>query len=827
MPPRQRRRGHTEANGTLVQWRRIAGHCDPLSTEWNMQHRSQLRVFTASIIAVLWLGGTITVGADKYGRRSAHPYLTYSDANIRKLKTRIANEPMIADAWERLLADAERAVTSNAQASGRRRRGSGNELLCLAYRMTGDKRFGERAKASLFRHEFGGRKSDMLMKRDPPWQAGLDSGAKCQSFAIVYDTVYDLLTPDERKRLAVRCAEEGILPVLNDWVLGEERIHTLDTMGHNWWSAIVFGAGIASIAIMDEEPRAEAWVRRIGAADAEWLRYAGNNLAGKCATFDRNGGFYESVSYASYAIRSHLPFRQAWRDAFVEPLPEQDVLKKIADFFMHVSYFRTDGSPWSTDFGDSSLGANGGSVASQLWVLGYRSPRMLWYMEQCRGGRGRDAGNGSSGLMHGSPGKLLYAPTAQELATIPRLPDAPRSQIFPDMGWVTMRSSWEKDATMLAIKCGYTWNHAHADTGSFMLFHRGKYILVDSGKSGYSTPEYDDYYRQSVAHNVVMFNGRAENPEDTYFGSKFIGTTSHLLDAGDLRYVLADATGPTCDTFIRNFRHFLWVGDVILILDDLKTFEPGQFEWQLHYKGDGKRSGKDFTVTQDDVDVIVRPLFPMPFPDAGLPTDYPENMRLEMRMGLRDKDPRTKVPYAVFMPTELTRRTKFVTAIMPVQEGDWKPPKIERLQTLNMIGLRITQHGKVTELWLNLLADGRVKHRNANLVYDGWETDAYMVVQTWAEGANRHDPDAVEKVMVINGSYLRCDGKLVLDSLSKVYLCATRVENSLDVQLQGQPVINAMLRAAEKPARVELNGQLIDPSYDQKAERLWLSVRAQ
>ena len=35
---------------------------------------------------------------------------------------------------------------------------------------------------------------------------------------------------------------------------GRKRIHTLDTMGHNWWSAIVFGAGIASMAILDEDP---------------------------------------------------------------------------------------------------------------------------------------------------------------------------------------------------------------------------------------------------------------------------------------------------------------------------------------------------------------------------------------------------------------------------------------------------------------------------------------------------------------------------------------------------------------------------------------------
>lgn len=114
-------------------------------------------------------------------------------------------------------------------------RGRKQALLCLAYRMTGDRRFGDRIKQSLFSHEFGGRKSSMLMKRDPPWHAGLDTGEKCASFAIAYDTVHDLLLPEERQALAARFAQEGILPVLNDWVLGGRRIRTLDTMGHNWW----------------------------------------------------------------------------------------------------------------------------------------------------------------------------------------------------------------------------------------------------------------------------------------------------------------------------------------------------------------------------------------------------------------------------------------------------------------------------------------------------------------------------------------------------------------------------------------------------------------
>jgi hypothetical protein len=260
-----------------------------------MKYVSRGILVACLIITSLVLGDSGAQAAAELARRSAHPYLTYSDANITRLKERVQNEPAIADAWAKILADANRLMESS---TGRRGRGGSTELLCLAYRMTGDKRFGERVKQSLFTHKLGGRSSSMLLLREPPWHAGLDCGEACESFGIAFDSVYDLLTPDERKLLAGRLAEEGILPVLNDWVLGDQRIHALDTMGHNWWSAIVFGAGIGAIAIMDEDPRAPGWVKRIGAADSEWLSYAGSLLENKPANFDRTGGFYESVSYA-------------------------------------------------------------------------------------------------------------------------------------------------------------------------------------------------------------------------------------------------------------------------------------------------------------------------------------------------------------------------------------------------------------------------------------------------------------------------------------------------------------------------------------------------
>jgi oligo-alginate lyase len=161
-----------------------------------------------------------------------------------------------------MLANANRALEQapGERAGGRRgggeRAGGGDDLLCLAYRMTGERKFGERVKQILLAQPLGGRSDAELLRRDPPWHSSLGSGAACAAFGVAFDSVYDLLSPAERTAVAARLATEGILPVLDDWVLGGKRIHSLDTMGHNWWSAIVFGAGIGAMAILDEEPRA-------------------------------------------------------------------------------------------------------------------------------------------------------------------------------------------------------------------------------------------------------------------------------------------------------------------------------------------------------------------------------------------------------------------------------------------------------------------------------------------------------------------------------------------------------------------------------------------
>ena len=590
-------------------------------------------------------------------------------------------------------------------------------------------------------------------------------------------------------------------------------------MGHNWWSACVFGAGMASLAVMDEEPRAKDWLTRISDGSVEWFEFEGSLLDNKPKSFDAGGGFYEDVNYASFAVSQYLLFRLAWNQALANPTaPELPMLEKVGDYFLNVSYLNS-GRVMNLNFGDGGLTADTTTPLVWLRANGYRKPRHLWYLNQTGPEQHRRDSDRTSAM------GLVFYPSDAELATGPTAPDLPPSALYSDIGWASLRSSWERNATLLGVKSGYTWNHSHADAGSFVLFHEGENILIESGKCSYGRPEYDGYYRQSQAHNVVLFNGEAQNPEDTAFGSKFPGTVSHLMDAGDLKYVLADATGPTSHLFIRNYRHFLWLGDVILIIDDLKTFEEGQFEWLLHVDGVAKQNGKEQEVTKGAAKVLVRPLFPMPLP-VGYPADFPENMRLVEKTGLKDRQPETQQSYYAFTPPGKSRRTKFVTAVILVNDANRSNlPQLEPQEGTNYIGVSVNQNGKTTDVYLNLRADGSIMHRNGNLQVNGWETDAYLTAITFSNNQDKTDPDKASRYFIAQGSYLRREDTLVLDSLSKLFLVTERSGATLNVLLEGQPFMNAYLRSPHPTKALAVNGVNIEAPYDPATKMLKLSIR--
>ncbi|MBL7186262.1 MAG: heparinase II/III family protein [Phycisphaerae bacterium] len=742
---------------------------------------------------------------------SPHPRLFFTAKNIKQFRERISRDEVLRQAWLKMRERADRLLEEELVSREYSEGGTGQHgnygrpssqvatmgsTLGLAYRMTGEDRYAEKLRQALIHY---GKLSRWAgdAKRDPPWHSELNTARFCYGYAIAYDCIGDFLSETDRKAIAQSMTELGILPTLDDWVLGEKRIHALDSMGHNWWSVCVAMAALASLSLVGDEPQAAAWVERVSDSFLEWFYYSGNILQNKSTNFDAKGAFYESVNYANYALSEYLLFRLAYSNTYpgLKP-PEIELLDKAGDFFIDTCY-PTSASMLSANFGDSSLNANGAKTLRLLAPNGYEADKHRWYVNRTDPGLGDPI--------------ALVCCRPEARASIPD--DLPHSAIYSDIGWAVMRSSWADDATMLAVKSGFAWNHAHPDSGSFILFHAGKPLIIDSGNCSYSRREYSSYYRQSKAHNVILHDGRAQNPEDCGGGDRGVVTSGEvhkLLDVAGFKYVLADATGPTSWKFSRNYRHFMWIDGVILIVDDVRTHEAGKLEWLLHYAGSVDRDGSDLIIANDQAKAIVRPLFP-------------ENMTLTEKKGLKDHDPDTEVVYLALSPQEPTREMKFVTAILPVPgNGESSFPRLERLTDREAIGVRIGGKQTVTDVYLNLRADGRKMHRNSNNIIDGWDTDAYLFAITRPIGADRSDPDTAQRYFIGCGSYLRKNGKVVLDSLSKVYTVFTHGEPELEVALQGQSVIRATLRTATRPRRTKLNGQATNATYDESSKTVTL-----
>jgi hypothetical protein len=747
------------------------------------------------IIVILFVSVVLQAHAQQ------HPYLFFTKDKISLLQQRIQADTFIRTNWNSILAEADGLLTKG-DAKGK------IDFLSIAYLVTNEKKYADKVREVLLKLCTQATWSnEEMMKRVPAWQSDLKTAENCWTVAIGYDAIYDYLSKADRKTIAEGVIRMGIQPALQDWVFPATRIHTLNSMGHNWWSACVGMAGIASLAVMNEEPKAMEWATTISAGMEEWFRFNGDELQFKPKTMDKDGGMYESFNYAQFGFSEFLFFKLAYTNALPgKPQPVMKELEQYANWFMQASYPRT-GEIFSLNFGDSESSVSAERPLKLLYALGYRNPNMLWYMNQVQNGQHRE------GLFPNMPIGITYQP---DMRKAPATPDLPTGALFEDMDWAMLRNSWQKDATMLGVKSGYTWNHSHADANSYILFHKGEPIIKDAGNSWYASKDYPAYFFQSEAHNVVLFNGKAQPKEQQYNGSPLRGQLSEMMDGGDIKYVLANGVGPTAVNFTRNFRNFIWIGKVIVIIDDVWAHETGSFSWLLHPGGEAKKIGGDISIVQNKAAVLVRPLFPETLVQTGFDHDFPEKMKLVEITAPKARDLKnpTEIHYAVEYPTAI-KQTKFITAIILKDSvNDTNIPEIERLHNETMNGLRITQNGKITELYLNLLADGHIMHLNSVNNFNGWETDAYLTGISYPAGTKQVTPENATDYFMAYGSYLRKEGKTVFNSLSKLYMIAGKKADTWNIVLQGQPLINASLYIGKKPSALMLNHKAAPLSFD-------------
>lgn len=729
-----------------------------------------------------------------YAQKVKHPSLLYTPERISQVKQRMQHEPQLAAAWEDIKQTADKELKGKSLNKA--------DYLSLAYLMTGDKRYSDKLKEMLLdviKSKTWG-SSEMLARR-PAWHADLGVAHKSYLSAIAYDAVYNDLSTTEKKRIAEGLYRLGVEPSLGDWLLEPTRIHSLNSMGHNWWTSCVCMGGILALSLQNELEDAKEGAQAVYDYLPEWFLFAGDVLQQKAKTFDEAGGMYESLNYANFGIQEALQFWVAWKNMHPSAsLPDVPQLKDLSSFFAYVSYPRT-GILYNINFGDSHKNVAAESSLMLLYALGIQDKNMLWYISQVESGQHRD------GYFLNRPMGFLYTPS---LKSAPEVPDLKQSQLFADFGWATMRNSWKKDATMLAVKSGHTWNHSHADANSFILFHKGVDIIKDAGNCWYPNPAYRNYFFQSQAHNVVLFNGQGQSREQQYHGSTLRGYLHHLLDGGNVKYVLANGTGPVSDHFSRNFRHFLWMDNVVYIIDDLKTHESGEFEWLWHPGGEWKKRGADVTITSGESSVVVRPLYPRLLALSDFVHDYPDDLYWEEITAPTEDLKATETYYSLHLPGKFNQIKGLTAVILKDSITQKDLPVMERREGKDWIGLRIVYKGKVTDLYINQLADGRLMHSNSWIEADGWTTDAYMFAVTYAEGT---DPAETKDIFMAYGSALRRNDVSYFASMSKLFFIRKDTEKGLDLWINGQPFVNATFRVEKRPIHLSVNDKNMIVNY--------------
>lgn len=490
-------------------------------------------------------------------------------------------------------------------------------------------------------------------------------------------------------------------PIVEDWVDGASRIHSLDSMGHNWWSVIVGGAGVMAQLLGWEERAAE-----IAMQLREWFAYPGNEAFRKQPNFGCSGDYLESFSYGEYGLLS--PFVLAFlRSQDIVPdwlSPEQ--CRGMADWYKQ-AFVKTRKGYWPRRFGDVSPG--------------YRPNAVVWHtLARLTGDRELLE------LAHRikpEPGKVFeflmwedHAPEGNGKSS--REP----ARVFPVSGTAFLGGK----AFSIAVRAGEFWNHNHLDAGTFIFAQDGTVWVDDGGTCKYSSPDYLDHYVLPQAHNVAYVPELI--PVDQEIRHLELGLSGRFLSHARVPGVeaLQVETGVLSGgRLARSYRRFFILDEeVAVIWDDLEAYEERCFEFLLHtlcrvespsgsapgslVSENGQRCPLHFfSDTPCGFSTAPAKMGDIPPPDGSSPADP---IGVFEGAGLR------------WQGQEKSRRQKFGLAMgQGLRAARWNMVESGWECVLETGASRWS-------LWLNRMADGRVAHANTIGAWKGFETDAYALL---------------------------------------------------------------------------------------------------
>lgn len=321
------------------------------------------------------------------------------------------------------------------------------------------------------------------------------------------------------------------------------------------WSATMHSAiGHAALALRNVDARAE-----------EWLNIALERTTSYLDNLPQDGGHPSGLTRWEFALTHCCIFLESLYRATGADFRKHPAIERIRRFAVECL------SPGGLDVVqiDQGLPLDISNVTrgplSKLLSAWFQDPVIRWGMLNTR----------RTGYIQAQD-LLWYDNTIHGVS-----PEQSREEsvIFKDIGWVIMRSGWSKKDNLIAFKSSPYWpGYHHLDQNSFEIFAHGHEIALDSGLGWRAHPNYFERYRDSLAHNVILINGRGQIRHSAESHGELIDAST----SDDVDYAVGECAS-AYENAVKMRRAILFLKpDVIVIRDIVELKSALPIQWQIH-----------------------------------------------------------------------------------------------------------------------------------------------------------------------------------------------------------------------------------------------------
>jgi hypothetical protein len=487
--------------------------------------------FTPLLLAGALCAGAADAPADPIGRlRGGHPRLLFTDGDLAHALDAARTDPLRAALHARIV-DAATADLSapelvhelkGPRLLDKSRTAIQHILTCaMAYRMTGDIRFADRATHDL-----------LAVSAFPDWNPShfLDVAEMSLAVAVGYDWLYPVLSEGDRAAIKGALLRKALVFAPAAYAPGGPKDKRLffATARMNWNQVCNGGLLAAALAVADEEPDLARLV----------VRGVVRSLPPAMEAYRPDGAYPEGPSYWSYGTSYNVIIL-----ALLEGTLGTDFGLGAQPAFDRTAFYRT------VVEGPTGLAFNYADGGSRI----EDSPAYAWlarrYSDEAAMEKSRLLLRETIDRRRYDRFLALHAvwfpgPPARPAGRASALAKLPLCLHFRGGADIALfRSAWnDPDALFLGFKAGdNATNHSHLDLGSFVLESDGVRWAVDLGPDDYDLPGYFgdrrwSYFRlNNRSHNTVTPGDALQNP-------RAIAPIVAFSDSGARPFAVADLT---------------------------------------------------------------------------------------------------------------------------------------------------------------------------------------------------------------------------------------------------------------------------------------------